>query len=214
MGRLLPVLIGGLVCSFPASAAGQAPTGDSVTGGATDCVFVVPFCFQPTSVDLNAHSDPSGQHPVGTAAWREQPGSGVVVGDEGPVSCVNVSGSSATIGFSSAPGINRTLIRVTDGGSLAGQDSFAVVEQGRAGLGPPVPPPDCSSFPPTPAGDASITLSGTNDLGDIVVHDAPALPTSKEQCTNGGWRNFTGFKNQGHCVSFVVSHGKNQPSGH
>ena len=33
---------------------------------------------------------------------------------------------------------------------------------------------------------------------------APALSTSKEQCKNGGWRNFgSAFKSQGQCVAFV-----------
>jgi len=41
--------------------------------------------------------------------------------------------------------------------------------------------------------------------GDVVVADAPPLPTSKDQCKNGGWRNYPGFKNQGDCVSFVAS---------
>jgi hypothetical protein len=41
----------------------------------------------------------------------------------------------------------------------------------------------------------------------------PSGPTSKEQCTNGGWRNFTGFKNQGDCVSWVATHGNNPPGG-
>jgi hypothetical protein len=40
-------------------------------------------------------------------------------------------------------------------------------------------------------------------FGDVIVH-APALPTSKDQCKNGGWRGFQGFKNQGECVSFVA----------
>jgi glucuronoarabinoxylan endo-1,4-beta-xylanase len=41
------------------------------------------------------------------------------------------------------------------------------------------------------------------------------LPTSKDQCKNGGWKNFTNpaFKNQGDCVSFVATGGKNLPSG-
>jgi hypothetical protein len=43
---------------------------------------------------------------------------------------------------------------------------------------------------------------------------SPSLPTSKDQCKNGGWRNFPGFKNQGDCVSFVATGGKNQPAGH
>jgi hypothetical protein len=37
------------------------------------------------------------------------------------------------------------------------------------------------------------------------------LPTSKEQCMNDGWKNFPAFKNQGDCVSFVASGGKNPP---
>ncbi len=44
-----------------------------------------------------------------------------------------------------------------------------------------------------------------------MVFDAPLLPTSKDQCKNGGWRNFPQFKNQGDCVSFVATHGENQP---
>ncbi len=45
--------------------------------------------------------------------------------------------------------------------------------------------------------------SGTQEL--IVTC---ALPTTSEQCRNGGWRNFSTFKNQGACVSFVVTGGK------
>ena len=41
----------------------------------------------------------------------------------------------------------------------------------------------------------------------------PALPTDKTQCTNGGWRTYNVFKNQGDCVSFVATHGKNGPNG-
>ena len=39
------------------------------------------------------------------------------------------------------------------------------------------------------------------------------LPTSKDQCKNGGWRTFGVFKNQGDCVSFVATGGKNPPAG-
>jgi hypothetical protein len=40
-------------------------------------------------------------------------------------------------------------------------------------------------------------------------------PTNKDQCKNDGWKTFgTTFKNQGDCVSFVATGGKNQPSGH
>jgi len=50
--------------------------------------------------------------------------------------------------------------------------------------------------------------------GDVVVVDAtppPPLPTAKDQCKNGHWRDFGVFKNQGDCVSFVATKGKNPP---
>jgi hypothetical protein len=40
-----------------------------------------------------------------------------------------------------------------------------------------------------------------------------ALPANKAQCKNGGWRDYPPFKNQGDCVSFVATKGKNQPGG-
>jgi hypothetical protein len=41
----------------------------------------------------------------------------------------------------------------------------------------------------------------------------PLLPTSEDQCKKGGWKQYGVFKNQGDCVSFVATHGKNPPSG-
>ena len=44
--------------------------------------------------------------------------------------------------------------------------------------------------------------------------DALAFPTSKNQCNNGGRRDFEAvFKNRGDCVRFVATGGKNQPAG-
>lgn len=38
------------------------------------------------------------------------------------------------------------------------------------------------------------------------------LPTNKDQCKNGGWQNYgTTFANQGDCVAYVASRGKNAP---
>jgi hypothetical protein len=37
------------------------------------------------------------------------------------------------------------------------------------------------------------------------------LPTSIAQCLNGGWSGFPQFKNEGDCVSFVATGGKNPP---
>jgi hypothetical protein len=37
-------------------------------------------------------------------------------------------------------------------------------------------------------------------------------PTTKKQCKKGGWRAFPQFRNQGDCVSFVATGGKNPPA--
>ena len=39
----------------------------------------------------------------------------------------------------------------------------------------------------------------------------PILPTSTQQCKAGGWQTYSVFKNQGDCVSFVATGGKNPP---
>ena len=59
---------------------------------------------------------------------------------------------------------------------------------------------------PTIGTPGTVTLDNFSVNGDV-VGDTVQL-TSKEQCKNGGWKNFTNpsFKNQGQCVSFVVSH--------
>ena len=50
-------------------------------------------------------------------------------------------------------------------------------------------------------------------LGALAFQDPRCLPSSKEECKNGGWRNFEAFRNQGDCVSFVATRGTNPPSG-
>jgi hypothetical protein len=60
-------------------------------------------------------------------------------------------------------------------------------------------------------GSASATAGSS--LGALAFQDPRCLPTRKEECKNGGWRTFGVFKNQGDCVSFVATRGRNQPSG-
>ncbi len=46
--------------------------------------------------------------------------------------------------------------------------------------------------------------------------DTQEMPLTKDDCKNGGYRNFDGiytFRNQGDCVSFVATHGRNVPKG-
>jgi hypothetical protein len=46
--------------------------------------------------------------------------------------------------------------------------------------------------------------------------DTQEVPTSKDDCKGNGWKAFNGiykFKNQGDCVSYVATAGKNKPNG-
>jgi hypothetical protein len=52
-----------------------------------------------------------------------------------------------------------------------------------------------------------------NESANVRSGESSPPPLTKEQCKNGGWRNVPQFKNQGDCVSFVATGGKNPPSG-
>lgn len=54
---------------------------------------------------------------------------------------------------------------------------------------------------------AAVALVGLAPAGVALATDGPdgTMPTSKEQCKKGGWKDF-GFKNQGECVSWVTHH--------
>ena len=62
----------------------------------------------------------------------------------------------------------------------------------------------------TPKSPATV-VAGPNPFAIAVGPPAP-VPATKDQCKNGGWRDFgPGFKNQGQCVSFLATGGKKQP---
>jgi hypothetical protein len=55
--------------------------------------------------------------------------------------------------------------------------------------------------------------SGSMTVTITVTPPAPTVPTDKAQCKDGGWKAYGIFKNQGDCVSYVVTGGRNQPAG-
>ena len=106
------------------------------------------------------------------------------------------------------------LIRVLDaGGPDSGADKFQFALHEGPRDGPPLPGrASCSSFPgPFPGLRPLPRLH--ERFGNVVVTDTRSLPTSKDQCKNGGWQSYGVFKNQGDCVSFVATGGKNPPRG-
>jgi hypothetical protein len=76
-------------------------------------------------------------------------------------------------------------------------------------------PPSGSTFP---IGKTTVSCAATDETGNKATKSfnvTVRLPVSKNECKNGGWRNFgTVFRNQGDCVSFVATNGKNPPGGH
>jgi hypothetical protein len=69
------------------------------------------------------------------------------------------------------------------------------------------------------AGITSVTVTRTNptQTWDFFIDDvaftvpAPPVPTRTSDCKNGGWQAFDVFKNQGDCVSYVATDGRNAP---
>ena len=169
------------VMALPSVSGAQAPpTQDSVllTGGPG----VV--AGQVTNLELNATSGPSGENPTGQVAFTVFNGTFNLAGS---VTCLRVSGNTATINFrDTANGLGVVTVQVVDNNP----DTFQSAPIGRA-------PTDCSPLPP------DLAQHGPLSSGDIVVVDAPALPTAVEQCLHDGFAQF-GFGNAGQCIRFVV----------
>jgi hypothetical protein len=200
-----------MVLATAPSATAQVPPGDSVTGD----LFDRDTGTQVLGID--ARSGPSGENAAGTATWHI--GGGLGPTWDASVSCLAVTGNIAVIGFSGTlfffgeGSPVAGLIRVVDGGGPgSGQDSFEWAETSGAPGGPPIPgPTDCSSYPARFGPSFIVAFNRTG--GNIVVTDTKPVPISKDQCKSGGWRSFGVFKNQGDCVSFVATGGKNPPAG-
>jgi hypothetical protein len=111
---------------------------------------------------------------------------------------LNISGTAGTfihvdVDLGSGHGVGTC----TDSSfSLNVTDATYVTDSGDTGV---------VSFSATPA-----TLGG--DLGTFAAVFGPQLPTTKAQCQNNGWKTFPGFKNQGDCISYVATKGKNPPA--
>jgi hypothetical protein len=141
------------------------------------------------NIDISAQSGPTGENPTGHGSYNLGSPSGLLVA--GPVTCLQVSGHIAYIGFNDTTfGFGAIGVKLVDGGvagsSLDTFDSFL--------------------------GNGSTTNCGFRPLlgdlpvvgGDVQVIDAPSVPGSTADCKNGGWQNFGAvFKNQGQCVAYV-----------
>ena len=169
-----------LLLALPAGAAAQAPASDSVTGSGT-ARFIsggLAGLTQPFELDIRAGRN--GENPTGTVTLLftfTDPTCLVVGGpvEEPPTATVNVLNPFTG---------GRAVFQF---GSVGGSPQLIAVTTADTA-------DDCS-------------LGSTFDLaevisGQITVVDAPAWPTSRNDCKHGGWARF-GFKNRGRCIRFV-----------
>jgi hypothetical protein len=177
-----------LTSAVPAAA--QVPAGDSVIGSGT-ARFVTPDLAGltvPFSIDVR--SGPSGEDPVGSLQ--------LLIPFDDPTCLAIRSGGGqvadeAVINFRNTLTGARVLVRIAGGTSGPRQIWLSTASSSS----------DCSFVPP-------ISVAEVIE-GSISIFDAPPLPTTTEQCKNGGWKTFGVFKNQGDCTSFVATGGKNPP---
>jgi hypothetical protein len=189
---LLSIVVLGVACglTLPTGAQAQPVLEDSVVGVAT--VGEQTFAF-------DAHSGPSGEDPRGMVTYQPFTRPFTL-----PVTCVTVSGSRATVGVFEfgRPGIEFGAFFFVEDNDGQGQDHLrfdSLVS----------PPPTSCPLEPLPGGPSLQPII----TGDITVTDSEPFPTSKDHCKNGGWRNRgTTFENQGDCISFVATSGKNPPA--
>jgi hypothetical protein len=186
-------LAGATMLVGPALASGQGPRTDAASGGGQGGVSLA------IEFDFDVSSGPSGESPSGSGSFFDRAANFRLTFSE--ISCLSVSGNTATFyGPLSDPAGFFGKVIVTDNDATG--DIFGIALY--------TTPPTCT---PDFAGANASSGIGPITSGDIVVQDAPPLPTSKDQCKNGGWQDFgTMFKNQGDCVSFVAP-GGNPPAG-
>jgi hypothetical protein len=168
--------------------------------------------------EFSARSGSSGEAPSGDFFLEfGETGRPPTFKIDGPVTCLAVEGNAAVIGIASSvgggPGNATVVVHDAAGTQADPQDVIGFFTVGGP-TGPTCPAP--SSLPPLfPCCD---NFWGSQFLGflgaegtEITVRDAPRLPTTKPECKNGGWKTYGIFKNQGDCVSFVATGGKNPP---
>jgi len=179
------------LAALSSSASAATAAGDSVTGSG-----LVPN----GAFYVDAHSGPSGENPTGTVT------SSLITGyfvdtSSGPVTCLNVSGNTAIVGFTlTGAGGYQTqgLVKIVDN-TASGQPDTLTWNQGPY----PTTANPCATLP-NPGPTQTVGTYAPANINGFTVVDVVPVPTFKDQCKKGGWQSFgTMFKNQGQCVAYV-----------
>jgi hypothetical protein len=189
----------------PSSLAGETLTGNSVVEGPT-----------VTGTCAGHGNEGSFKFSVSGSATGPFPGTFKESGS------FTTSPSGVVNGFSSTFTITSAAGPVTGSKLLAGSDGIATCSQSGSRMfvstsAIPTAYTATINGAQRNTGTATVSLAGLLGVSvGLTFSESFTSPgvvqlTIKEQCKNGGWQSF-GFKNQGGCVSFVATGGKNPPS--
>jgi hypothetical protein len=187
MKRAVTVALLALSAALASTASAQVPTQDSVIGTGVARTSGTDTTF---NFEIDARSGPSGENATGHVTFTSTADGSTLF--SGPVTCLAVNGNFGIVNVNT-PQYQAVGMEVTD---LPSGDLIRAIPTGTSTCAP-----------------LGVAISLDVISGDVVVTDAKPLPTSKDQCKNGGWKSFGVFKNQGDCVSFVATRGKNRPGG-
>jgi hypothetical protein len=193
---------------------GRFPDGQEYFSGSIDEVAVYNHVLSPAEV-LNHYCVGSG-NTTGICTPPTHPTSTTVSCTPSSVVAPNSTTCTATVSDTASSGQTTPNGTVTFASS--GQGSFS--NGGQCTLAGTGGSASCSvSYSPThtsttPVRSDTITGSyggdtGHNPSSGTTQVTVISLPTSKDQCKNGGWQQYGVFKNQGDCVSYVATGGKN-----
>jgi hypothetical protein len=172
-----------LTLAMAAPAVAQAPAGDSVTGSGTARFITPDLAGLTVPFAIDVRGGPSGEAPTGSLQ--------LLVPFDDPTCLAIRSGGGqvadeAAINFRNTFTGARVVVRI--GGGTSGPRSIGAYAATST--------TDCGFREP---GSIAEVIDGS-----ITIFDAPARPITKEQCKQGGWRSFPGFKNQGDCIRSVT----------
>jgi hypothetical protein len=187
----------GLGTVLPSAADASAPPPLTLTG----------VTLSGTSSSGNSPTCPTATYAVGGTATGAYPGTFVE------------SGTLTMTQFSATFTITSGSMLVT-GTKAFPFSTCSPIPNGSFGIGLGAAPYTATIHTPSgnfhDEGVSALSLSMTGSAATL-AHETytssltqPVLivPTHKDQCKDGGWKNYPQFKNQGQCVSFVEHQGK------
>lgn len=129
-----------------------------------------------------------------SATITNTPGATFVSASLGGGTCV-LGGGAGTEGVTVA---NPTTLVVTPDAAATLNNCTIIVNEVLAGVS---------------AGAVCQTLNSASNAPPFEVCDNNVVALTAEDCKKDGWKTYGIFKNQGDCVSFVATNGRNGPAG-